>query len=541
MTKRLLCIMLWLLTMLTISARDFSHPGGMLSQTDLNRIKTHVEAGDEPWASLWKEFQNCSYAKATYTASPNTEVGGSDGNRQRAAGDAYAALLNAIEWHVTGETKYADCAAKILTAWGNKITSAKDELFQYPCRAFITAAEMLRTADGFYTGWDETDRNTFLNKVRTVMVPACRQFCTYQGTHPSWFTPCALAVLGAGVLLDDEDLYNEGYALMMNTEHWGTMYGGSIEPYGQVREMGRDNVHGQLTFCDIALACMFAWNQGDDMFGEGDNRLLRGMNYWCRYNTGHTDTPFEMTNNDGLDYTTGYSSYYISTHNNGFRLRPSCYSFEAVYHHYREVKGISDDDDDMRYLALAAKLARPDSNTEMLGFGTLLFTIDPNTSEYMTEVPERPAHVNAEPCYGGIRISWQHPEQEDARGFRIYRSSNGDLFQNIVEWDYYTNNEYIDDTAEEGKTYYYKVRFINKAGLSEYSDAVTATRLAADESLPEGWTYVGLGSSTGGSGAYIDVQDSTFIVNGIGSDIGGTNDQCGFIYKQMKTKNFTFT
>lgn len=259
-TKRLFLFIL-LLTVYTLSIeaqRTFNHPGSILSQTDLDRIKTHVEANDEPWKSCWTALQADTYAKSSYTANPATEIGGSNGNRQRAAADAYAAMLNAIEWHVTGKVAYANCAAKILTAWGNKLETASAELYQYPCRAFIVAAELLRTKDGFYEGWAEIDRNTFLEKVRTIMVPACRKFCTYQGSHPSWYTPYALAVLAGGVLLDDEAMYQEGYDLMMNTEHWGTMYGGSIEPSGQMREMGRDNVHGGLTLGDIAQACLVA-------------------------------------------------------------------------------------------------------------------------------------------------------------------------------------------------------------------------------------------------------------------------------------------
>ena len=530
--KHIVSFLLMLLPVSVSAQRVFNHPGGILSQADLDRIKQHVEAGDEPWKSCWAAFQQDDCAKSTYTAKASTELGGSNGNRQRAAQDAYAAMLNAIEWHITGKTAYATCAAKILTAWGNKIETAQDELYQYPCRAFIVAAEMLRTADGFYEGWAEADRETFLNKVRTVMVPACRKFCTYQGTHPSWYTPCALAVLAGGVLLDDADMYQEGYDLMMATNHWGTMYGGSIEPSGQMREMGRDNVHAGLTLGDIAQACLVAYNQGDDMFAEGDNRLLWGMEYWCKYNTGHTDVDFEPLDCSGLDNAQGYSFYYVSTHNNGFRLRPDACCFEAVYNHYREVKGM-DAETEFPYLNIAARLARPDTNTQMLGYGTLLFTRNAEASPFMTEKPQKPVDFTAEDGYRCIYLRWQHPEQEDVRGFRIYRSSNGTSFTLLTTWDYYTNNEYKDEAVEAGKTYYYKVQFINRAGYSEQSDVAQATALAGDNELPLGWNYAGVNSSAYGSGAFADAQDSTFIVNGLGSDIGGTADMHGFVYRRV--------
>ena len=69
---------------------------------------------------------------------------------------------------------------------------------------------MLRNTDGsFYQGWEAKNRDLFLSKVRTVLYPACRQFCTYTNSHPSWYTPAALAVIAAGVLLDDEKIYQE--------------------------------------------------------------------------------------------------------------------------------------------------------------------------------------------------------------------------------------------------------------------------------------------------------------------------------------------
>ena len=220
-------LFLLLVVSIGVSAqRVFNHPGGILSSTDLERIKQHVDAGDEPWASCWKDLQSYSLAQNTYTAKPSAEIGGG-GTRQRAASDGYAAMLNAIEWHITGNTAYADCAARILTAWGETLETASAELYQYPCRNMIMAAEMLRNSDGsFYEGWAENDRNTFLTKVRTVMYPAAKKFCTYMNSHPSWYTPAALVVMASGVLLDDAAIYQEGYDLMLNTDHWGQMYGG---------------------------------------------------------------------------------------------------------------------------------------------------------------------------------------------------------------------------------------------------------------------------------------------------------------------------
>lgn len=516
--------------------RVFHHPGGILSQNDLNRIKQHVDAGDFPWAPLWKDMQNVDgdLAKANYTPKASTELGGSNGNRQRAAQDAYAAMLNAIEWHITGNTTYADCAARIFTAWGDKLETAEGELFQYPARAFVAAAEMLRDSTGaFYNGWAETDRNRFLGKVRDVIVPACVKFCSYEGSHPSWFTPAAAAVIGAGVLLDDEAIYNEGYTLMTEKGYWGPLFGGTIEQNGQVREMARDNVHGGLSFSDICQACLTCWNQGDDLFAAGDNLLLKGMDYWCRYNTGHKDTPYQPL--PTAEHGAAYNYYFISEHNNAFRLRPDAACFEAVYHHYKEVKGI-DIETHYPYLGYAVKLARPDNYTQMLGFGTLFFTIDAANSPFMTVKPSRLQNVKAEAGINCVYLSWDHPEKEDVRGFKVYRSTTPNVSTSGTPyhtWDYYTNNQFKDTNVEAGVTYYYKVRPMNYAGDGALASATVQATPSAGGSLADGWTSKSLTNNISTALYDASIQDTTIVVCGAGRDMGGTADDCGFVYQKV--------
>jgi regulation of enolase protein 1 (concanavalin A-like superfamily) len=539
MKRTFLLIVLSLILLVPASLRAqrvFHHPGGVLSQQDFDRIKAHVDAGDEPWATQWKAFQNVSggLAKSTYTASPNTEVGGSDGNRQRASRDATAAFYNAIEWHVTGQKAYADCAARILTAWGNKIETASAQLFQYPTHAFVTAAEMLRDSTGaFYSGWAEADRTTFLNKVRTVMVPACKSFCSGGHPHPSWFTPAAATIIGAGILLDDASIYNEGVKLMTNGSNWDPLFGGTIEEDGQVREMGRDNVHGGLSFLDITMACLVCWNQGDDLFAAGDNRLLKGMNYWCRYNTGHTDTPFKpLPTYEGND---PYTLYFISEHNNAFRLRPDAACFEAVYHHYKEVKGI-DIENEYPYLGYAVKLARPENNANALGYGTLFFTIDPSTSAYMTTKPARLMNLKAEAGINCIYLSWDHPAKEDARGFKVYRSTYPIVNTSgtpYYTWDYYTNNRFKDTNVEPGVTYYYKVKAFNYAGDAASASTTAHAVASAGGELADGWTNASLTNTISTALYDASVQDTTIVVNAAGKDIGGRSDDQGFVYQKV--------
>ena len=279
--RTIILTLLSVLMSLHVSAqRTFIHPGSILTKSDLERIKLHVDQKDEPWLTSWKELQSSSYGNCTRTANPSTEIGGSDGNRQRADADATTALIEAIEWHVTGQARYANHAVKLLSAWGNKVETAKAELFQFPSVTMCMAAEMLRYEDGsFYEGWAESDLTNFLSMVRNILYPACK---SQAETNPmtSWSAPAMAAVLAAGVLLDDEAIYEEGLSYFRTPSIPGSVYN-SIAENGQVKEMGRDNVHAMLTLGALAQMAQMAWCQGDDLYGEGDNRLLHGFEYWC--------------------------------------------------------------------------------------------------------------------------------------------------------------------------------------------------------------------------------------------------------------------
>lgn len=515
MRKNIAVIILFALLSLTMQARVFVHPGSLLSMDEINTIKAHVSGQDELFYSEWQKFLDDDMSKSSWTAhNPVSDLGGSDGTRQRCSKDATAALYNAIIWQVTGDASHADAAVKTLMGWCNAIKTAKEQLRQYPCRDMIQAAEMLRYSNGsFYDGWNVVDVSKFMAMVKDIFVPSLQE--EKSNGMSSWSAGAIDGLLSAGVLLDDEKLYEEALGYFSDFSIPGSVAACS-KATGQTKEMGRDNVHAVLTLDDLSKMAQIAWSQGDDLYSVLDNRLLKVFDYWCRYNSGHEDTYYEPWDN----------WYYISTHNNGFRLRPDGSNFESVYHHYKERANLSEDN--YPYLAIYTKLGRPEQS-----YHTLFYAKSLETSPIFTSVPEKPEGLKAEAGIGCVYLSWNHPKAEDARGFYVYRSTDGKRFQTLKDWDYYINNKFKDETAVPGTTYYYKVALKNLAGRSKVVGPVTAMAESGSFTLPDGWSVENIGTEVG-SALYSPVCSESFAVNGTGKDVRNSGDSFTFAYHPMK-------
>lgn len=522
--KKVSFILTMLMVMTTaLAERTFSHPGALVSNTEIANMKRHIEAKEQPWLSEWNALVR-TYGAANYTAAPNIEIGGSGGNRQRACRDAQAAFYNALIWRVRGTEANARCAANILSAWGNTCTSAKEQLFQFPCLDMCTAAEFLRNEDGtFYSGWTEGNRNNFMAMVRTVFVPSLRS--QVSNRLPSWSAPATAGLMAAGILLDDENIYEEalGYVMNQSSTKSTSIYKG-IRDGGQVWEMGRDNVHAMLFVDDVVQMAQMAWNQGDDLYAAGDHRILKCVDYWCRYNSGHADAPWTVVPSAE---NSNYKWFYVSMHDNGFRLRPDGTNYECIYHHYKEV--LKMDESEYPYLASFTKLARPEYE-----YGTLIYAESLKTSPLFTEKPAKPQNVRAVACKGYNIISWAHPATEDQRGYYIYRSTDAQTWTQIADVDYNTCNYINDSGIADGVTYYYKVRFRNYAGLGEMSEVCSCTAGITEPELPKGWKVASVSNKIHASATYSKANHNAFQLKGGGREIYYGDDGCGFLYYTFK-------
>lgn len=131
--------------------------------------------------------------------------------------------------------------------------------------------------------------------VRRAILPTIKKF---EDDSPyangNWGAIVNRQRMACAIFLQDSVLYREAVDYYLHANDNGSLprYVGAT---GQCQETGRDQGHVQLGLAAMADICEMAWEQGDDLWGSMDNRLMKGFEYTARYNLGH-DVPFEIWN-----------------------------------------------------------------------------------------------------------------------------------------------------------------------------------------------------------------------------------------------------
>jgi hypothetical protein len=516
---------------LTTTAQNFIHPGGLHTKADLDRMKAQVAAGAHPWIDSWNALIAHPKAQNTYTAAARANMGEI---RQRASADAVAAYLNALRWYISGDTSYAACARRICNAWAyavNQVPSGQDipGLMGIAIYEFAVAAEILR----LYPNWSSTDFNQFKSMMTTYLYPVCDNFLTnHRGTCIShywanWDICNMNAILGIGVLCDDTAKFNQAITYFKSGAGNGNitkavpfLHPGGL---GQWQETGRDQEHALLGLGMMASFCQIAWNQGQDLYGYDNNRLLAGAEYTAKYNL-WKDVPYTTYNNCDNVY-----NLWASEQNSGGRGRLQRPIWEMIYNHYVVRKGLS-----APHVKAMAEVNRPEGfvHDDNIGFGTLCYTLDAAASPYpASPAPTAPTGLKATASVGKVWLRWD--PVATATGYNILRATTSGGPYTTIATNTGTYPLHEDAGVTNGTTYYYVVSARNQAGTSANTAAVSATP-AATGALPSGWAWQDLGTVvTVGSAGYANVSNGTFVVNGSGAGIGGTADGVSYVYRSV--------
>jgi hypothetical protein len=371
-------------------APAFAHPGLLHTQADLDRIAAKVEAGAQPYLAGWQRLTANGHAQSGWKAKPQATVyrgAGTPQNFVTLYNDVHAAYQNALRWRLTGDRAHGDAARDILNAWSGtltKVTGSADRFLAVGIQGyqFANAAELMRGYPGF-------DLDRFKAMMLRVFYPPCDSFLRdHNGAYitnyyASWDLLALCAVFAIGVLCDDRAKVDQAVGYYRNGAGNGSLKHAIpyLHPGGlaQFQESGRDQGHTTLAVGLMGTLCEMAWNQGIDLYGEDDNRFLKGAEYVAKYNLGE-DVPFTR-----LTFQQGAPGVWSRTVND---TRPSADGrgdlrpiWAVIQNHYVNRRGLSAPFTS----AMAAKLAPeggggdygPNSGGfDQLGFGTLAFTRD---------------------------------------------------------------------------------------------------------------------------------------------------------------------
>jgi hypothetical protein len=413
----------------------------------------------------------------------------------------------------------------------NQVPSGTDipGLAGIPIYEFAVAGEILR----LYPNWSSADFNQFKSMMINYLYPVCNDFLTnHRGTCIShywanWDICNMTAILGIGVLCDDTAKFNQAITYFKSGAGNGSI--AKAVPFlhpgglGQWQETGRDQEHALLGLGMLGSFCQIAWNQGQDMYGYDNNRLLAGAEYTAQYNL-WKDVPYTTYNNCDNVY-----NFWSSEQNTGGRGRLQRPIWEIFYNHYVVRKGLSAPN-----VKAMAEVNRPEGivHDDNLGFGTLCYTLNASASPYpASPAPSAPTGLKATASVGRVWLRWI--PVASATGYNVLRSTtSGGPYTTIATYKG-TFPLYQDASVTNGTTYYYVVSAINQSGTSINSSQVSAAP-ADTGALPTGWSWQDIGTvATSGSAGYANVSNGTFVVNGSGAGIGGTADGLSYVYKSV--------
>ena len=287
------------------------HPGGWHTAADLQRIRTGVASGREPWKSAWDALKK-SDADTRYQARVIPNVTDAYAIQR----DGHAAYVLAIKWVASGDASDAQAAIGIINAWTSTVQSVANEPMRngLGSNQMANAAEILAYGFNGAAGWQPADVSRARTWFKTVIYPHVKD-----GASANWGTSAMSGIMSMAVFCDDQEMFNRAvdaykHGFVVN----GSLKGGCcgvtqyIDATGENAESGRDQPHSQGGIAHLVEVALVAWNQGLDLVSYNDeegvreygvngaNRLYQGLEYTAKYNLGN-EVPyhsfFEYCNN----------------------------------------------------------------------------------------------------------------------------------------------------------------------------------------------------------------------------------------------------
>ena len=503
----------------------FNHPGLFHSQNDLNRMREAVKAKEEPIFSGFKILKESLHSKSNYKMQgPFPEWGRAPNIRAgEARNDAKAAYENALMWSITGDKEHAKKAIQIINAWANtlKKVSGIDGVLAAGIQGvkFANAAEILRYSN---SGWSEQEAKKCEESFKKAWYPTIQHYAYF--ANGNWETAALQTNMAIAVFCNDRELFESTVKYSVNGAGNGSIPHMIVYPSGQCQETTRAQHYAQLGIGLLTGAAEIAWNQGVDLYGWNDNRILKGFEYTAKYGLGE-EVPFENYLDRTGKYGLGgrHQNYTeISTVSRG-RFWPI---FERIQNHYTNRRNIY-----APYSSKVVKIKRPEGHSsDYVGHGTLTHWRNPIKATKPVLSPGVPSGLINQNLNDGIKITWIKSVDPvtsiDAESYQISRSAKaGGPYELIAK--NISNPLFLDKNVTQGKTYHYKVKAINEVGASQSS-----SEFSACAGLPPSWEQGDIGKVK--VPGYSLFDGKKFTLDGEGHDINGKSDSFHFAYKAVE-------
>lgn len=482
-------------------SRPFTHPGLLHTDDDFARMRAQVNAGAEPWSSGWNELINSGHANLGMTPNPlATVIRGGDGqNFGTMIKDMARAYQLALRWKVSEDERYADLAVTFLDAWSGTMTALTGNADRF-LAAGIYGYQWANTVEIMrgYRGWSAAGLARFQKLLLDVFYPLSHSFLTsHNGTENTQITNywanwdlCNInAILAIGVCCDRRDLYDEAIRYYKTGRGNGAaahnVYMTHPGHLGQWQESGRDQGHATLGIALAGPLCEMAWNQGDDLYGYRNHRLLAAAEYVAASN---------LPDADGI-YPDLPFSLYVNRHGSMTGISPAgrphgrqCW--ELVYNHYVNRLGLS-----APYVTAMAARMRPERRGvgDEPGNGTLTFTREPIAAG------APPSGLTAHLVDGAVQLSWWGSAH--ATSYQVQRAASaGGPFATLAS----TGEERTWTDAAAAGTWYYRIVAMAPGGPltgTEVRRVVVGTELRLHLPLDEGSGTTARDATGAGPGA----------------------------------------
>lgn len=451
------------------------HPGIAMRQTDLDNMRDHVRAGDEPWSTAFNVFaadsQSGKTARIYYEDSyifrhfqgpweftdPETAKfysNPSDYAGSRANSDSETAFMQAVMWYITGDEAYRTNAMKIIRSYSAAVDCVTHSNFRFATMSYLlsAAAEILRYADTPTASlkWTAADTANLTRLMEIVSV-------TYN-PHNYFMNQHQFAVMGTigrAVFTNNLQLYDEAVeAATVNSSGDQGGRNGSIKQqmrwmtknertgaalaqgdyHVQAIEMGRDVGHAYANVAGLSTLAQTIYAQGTKVdpvtgarstasnavnaFNFLDDRLLAGTTYLLKYQLGYDVLWTPAWANQSS------TTQYFDTVNADGRGRIDPY-LSVLYNYYKYIEKRDMTSEKYKILAYAYETRMPELAQKDYPLATLLYTPDGAkavglgnklTLGSLTGLTAAAAGPNS------IYLSWT--EVPGALGYNIYRSTD---------------------------------------------------------------------------------------------------------------------